>query len=136
MRYEPYEEEYAAVPNMTDEELLEYFMYRIFETDEVWGLKETANHLFTRRIDGVETLPIWPYRRYAAESAIGDWQHLVPAADSLDFFIYQTLNKMAAQDITIEILPRASAPGCLISPTRLFGFLDNMKESRDFVLDD
>jgi hypothetical protein len=135
MRYQPYEDEYAAVPGMTDEEILEYFLYRIFETDEVWGLKQGQRWL-TREIDGQETLLVWPYKRYADEAAVADWQGLSPVADSLDYFIYQVLNKVASQGLMIEIMPRNFAAGCLIKPQRLFGFLDNMKDSRDFVLDD
>ena len=35
---------------MTDEELLEYFMFRIAETDEVWGLKAGPRWI-TREIE-------------------------------------------------------------------------------------
>ena len=70
MRYEPYEDEYAAVPTMSDEELLEYFLYRINETDEVWGLQDGVEWI-TRVIDGRETLPVWPYKRYAEVAAVG-----------------------------------------------------------------
>jgi hypothetical protein len=135
MRYQPHEEEYAAIAHMTDEDLLEYFLYRIMETDEVWGLKLNSQRL-TRTINGLETRPVWPYRRYAEEAAAREWQNHTSIADSLEHFIYETLNRLAVQDICIEIMPRPSAAGCLISAQRLFSYLEAMKESRDFVLDD
>jgi len=52
MRYEPYQEEYAAVPDMTDAELMDYFLYRIFETEEVWGLKENGFQWITEELNG------------------------------------------------------------------------------------
>lgn len=135
MRYEPYQEEYDAAQSMSDEDLLEYFMYRIVEMDEVWGLKESRQWIL-RVVDGHETLPVWPYRRYADEAAVGDWENMIGVAETLDFFMYQVLNKLTAQGVLVEIMPRKSAAGCLISPQRLFSFLEGMRDSRDFVLDD
>jgi len=135
MRYEPYQEEYDAAQTMSDEELLENFLYRIVEMDEVWGLKESSQWT-TRVIDGQETLPVWPYRRYADDAAVGEWENLIAIAETLDFFIYQILNKLAAQGVLVEIMPRKTTAGCLISPQRLFNFLEGMRESREFVLDD
>ena len=135
MRYKPYEEESAAVPHMTDEDLLEYFLYRIAETDEVWGLKEGPQWI-TREIDGHETQPVWPLRYYADASSVGEWENMIPIAESLEFFTYQILTRLTTRKVLIEIMPRLSGPGCLISPQRLFGLLENMRESGEFVLDD
>lgn len=135
MRYEPYEDEYAAVPTMTDEELLEYFLYRILETDEVWGLKEGPRWI-TRSVEGRETLPVWPFKRFADEAAVGEWQNLKPSADSLEFFSYQTLNKPAMRGVMIEIMPRNQGLGCLISPQRLLGILEGTMHSAEYTLED
>lgn len=56
--------------------------------------------------------------------------------ESVDYFTYQTLNRAAGQEVTLEIMPRGSAPGCLIAPQRLFGMLENMMESRDYTVGD
>lgn len=135
MRYEPHQDEYAAVPTMTDEELLEYFLYRVFESDEVWSLKQGACPM-TRQLGNVETMPVWPYQRYAEDAAVGEWRELRAAADSVDYFTYQTLEKAARQAIAIEIMPRHAGAGCLISAQRLFGMLENMMEARDYTVGD
>ncbi|QWF70558.1 DUF2750 domain-containing protein [Methylomonas paludis] len=135
MRYEPYADEYAAVPNMTDEELLEYFLFRIAETDEVWSLKDGPRWL-TREINGQETQPVWPFKRFAQEAAVGDWQNLRPVPESLEFFIYQILNQLAIRNVTIEIMPRASGPGCLINPRQLASYLEGMRDSSECMLGD
>lgn len=135
MRYEPYEDEYAAVPTMTDEELLEYFLFRILETDEVWCLKE-GPHWVTREIGGQETLPVWPFKRFATEAAVAEWQDLKPAADAIDSFIYQTLSKRAMQGAMIEIMPRKAGVGCLVSPQRLITILEGTMHSAEYTLED
>lgn len=135
MRYEPYEDEYAAVPKMADEELLEYFLFRIAEADEVWGLKEGPQWI-RRKIDGRETLPVWPFKRYAADAAVGEWQNFTPVVESVEFFLYRILKKLAMSDVAIEIMPRESGVGCLISPQRLFNFLEDMRDSGECMVGD
>lgn len=135
MRYEPHEDEYAAVPKMSDDELLEYFLYRIFETDEVWGLKDGAQ-LMTHQVENCQTLPLWAYQRYAEDAMVGDWEHFKAVADSVEFFAYQTLSKLGRQQFMIQIMPHQSSIGCLISPQRLFAILENMMEARDNMVGD
>ncbi len=135
MRYQPYEDEYAAVPSMNDAQLLEYFLYRVFETEEIWGLKETALHWLTHEANAQIVQPLWPYKRYADEAAVAQWEDFVPAAVSLEYFMEQTIQKLAMDDILIEIMPRETAPGCLISAQRLFSILDGMMESSQYTLD-
>ncbi|OAI21810.1 hypothetical protein A1359_18815 [Methylomonas lenta] len=130
MRYEPHQDEIAAVPTMTDEELLEYFMYRIFETDEIWGLKE-AGQWQTHQVLDQESMPVWPYKCYAEQAVNGEWLQSKPVAESVESFTYQTLNKLAQLGKVIEIMPRTSDPGCLISPQRLFSMLENTMEARE-----
>ena len=135
MRYQPYEDEYAAVPTMTDAELLEYFLYRIFETEEIWGVKETAHQWLNHEYNGQFVQPLWPYKRYADEAAVDQWENFVPVAVSLEYFMEQTLNELVMNDVLIEIMPRKSATGCLISPHRLYSILEGMMESSEYTLD-
>jgi len=136
MRYEPYDDEYAAVPNMDNDELFEYFLYSILETDEVWGLKEGPNWI-TREVAGKETLPVWPFKRFAAEAAVGDWTDLNPNTDTLEIFVYNTLNRIAAQGVVVEIMPRASGEaGCLVHPQRLVTILENTMHAGEYTLED
>lgn len=135
MRYEPYEDEYAAVPTMTDEELFEYFLFRILETDEVWGLKDGPQWI-TREVDGQVTLPVWPFKRFATEAAVAEWENLKPVADSIDYFMDQTLNKQAKQGVMIEVMPRKAGVGCLVTPQRLVTILEGTMHSAEFTLED
>ena len=135
MRYEPYTDEYAAIPSMNDAELLEYFLFRITETDEVWGLKD-GPHWITREIDGRETQPVWPFKGFAEKAATGEWQNLTATAESIEFFIYQILTKLASRNVVVEIMPRDGGAGCLISPNRLFSYLEDMRDSGECMVED
>lgn len=135
MRYEPHKDEIAAIPTMSDEEILEYFLYRIFETDEVWGIKATGQWQTRQRQDH-QTLVVWPYKCLAENAAIGEWADCMPIAESIESFTYQTLNSAAKTGKVIEIMPRGQEVGCLIYPQRLFSMLENMMEARETNLGD
>ena len=135
MRYEPYEDEYKAVPTMTDDELFEYFLFSILETDEVWGLKAGASWM-TRQVGEQETLPIWPFKRFALEAMAENSQDLTPSADSMEYFIYNTLSSYARQGVMIEIMPRSSGVGCLVHPQRFVTIVENTMHSAEYTLDD
>ncbi len=135
MRYEPYEDEYRAVPTMTDDELFEYFLFSILETDEIWGLKEGGRWL-TRQIGEQETVPVWPYKRFAVDAATEYWQDYAPSADSLEHFIYNTLSYYAEQGIMLEIMPRGMGAGCLVHPQRFVTIVENTMHSAEYTLED
>lgn len=136
MQYEPYENEYALVQEMSEMQLLEYFLKRVFEAEEIWGLKECGSQWFSREVDGQLAQPIWPCKRNAEDAASGDWENLVPVAESLEFFLYQSLNRLVVNEVMIEIMPYSGETGFLIHPQNLFDILDGMIEAGVYTVDD
>lgn len=135
MRHEPYESELRDVPTMRDGELLDYFLLRIFETDEVWGLSEAAGWL-VREHEGNIYLPLWPYRRFASDAALDFLNDGSPAAVALEHFIDQTLRPLVDTDTMLEIMPRDTATlGCIISPHRLLDILIGLFDASEYRLD-
>jgi hypothetical protein len=135
MPIKPTEDEIAAIQSMADEDLLEYFLFRIAETDEVCGLKD-GPHWMTREINTQQTLPVWPFKSFATLAAIDEWQHLKPVAESIEFFMYRILNKQIELGVSIEIMPRKTGAGCLISPQRLLSFLEDMRDAGECMVGD
>ncbi len=135
MRYAPYESEYLAVPSMSDGELLDYFLFRTIETEEVWGLHEQADWLL-REHQGQITLPIWPYKRFALEAALEHWHDGTPGAISLEHFVFKTLQQLIEAEVMVEIMPRGTELGCLITPHRLLDILTGILDAGECRLDD
>ncbi len=134
MRHMPTAGEYAAAPTMTDGERRDYFLTRVFETDEVWFLKAPPR-LFEREVDGCRTFPVWPYRRFASEAALEVWQDCVPSAVSLEHFLDVLLQEPHGRGVLVEIMPRGEAVGCLISAARLKDILVGMMDAGEYRLD-
>lgn len=134
MRQSPYEHEYQAAHTMRDNELLEYFLTRVFETDEVWFLSDRAG-LMQRPIAEKTTIPVWPYRRFASEAALDYWQDYAPTSVSMEFFLEQTLPTLESAELQIEIMPRGHQAGCLISVKQLTSILQGLIDAGEYRLD-
>lgn len=134
MRYAPYPSEARAVPNMGDGELMEYFLMRAFETEEVWALRNTDGWLLQRRAEQL-CLPVWPYRQFADETVVQWRTESQPTAQSLEFFINDTLLWLIDDDIGVDIMPRQDGCGCLMSPHRLLSIIEGMLDAGEYCLD-
>jgi hypothetical protein len=134
MRYAPYPSEMRAIPAMSEIELMEYFLLRVFETEEVWAVRDGESWML-REHAGQTWLPVWPYRHFADEAVAGWAVPLLPVAQSLEFFINDTLQWLIDDDIGVAIMPCAQAPGCQMSPHRLLSIIEGMRDAGDYHLD-
>ena len=134
MRYAPYPDEYASVADMGNARLLEYFLTRIFETEEVWVLDDGIEWLMQER-DETLCLPVWSYKKYAAECATAEWPHCAPVGLSLEVFMQQVLELLAEEDGVLEVMPRPGATGCIIHPSQLMSILEGMIDAGEYRMD-
>ena len=133
MRHAPYATEYLAVPVMSEGELMEYFLTRSFETEEVWTLQNDMDWFLLQR-SGMQYLPVWPYQRFA-EEALPDGGGYTVIAYALEDFVFETLPELIERDIGVEIMPRTTGAGCFITPHRLLDIIGGMFESGEYRLD-
>lgn len=134
MRFEPYEHEYQAQAAKGDKETLDYFLLRVFETEEVWALKD-GPHWFMRNLDGQLTMPVWPYERFAKEAASGSWQTYETEAESLEHVLYNLADELKDDEVMVEIMPKSNAPGVLITADQFVNIIEGMIESGSYSLD-
>ena len=134
MRHSPYENEYLAAQTMSEQQRLEYFLMRVFETDEVWFLRNRHGWLW-HESDGQSACPLWPYKRFAGDAALDYWQDYSPSSIALDFFLEHQLVELIEHKVLIDIMPRGSAAGCLIAPQRLQSIFHGMIDAGEYRLD-
>ena len=138
MRYAPYESEVKLLGVMSEPQLLEYFLTRVFETEEVWGLEDDCEWA-TIDIAAQSAMPIWPYQQLASSAAehlrlAGDVT-LQPTAESLEDFLQHTLPSLIEEDVMLAIMTSEDNSGCLVSPHRLLDIFTGMMESGTYSLD-
>lgn len=133
MRHAPYTTEYLEVTVMSEGELMEYFLTRSYETEEVWTLQNDMDWLLLQHGD-MQYLPVWPYQRFAEEAMPAGGGYNV-IAYALEDFVFETLPELIERDIGVEIMPRATGAGCFITPHRLLDIIGGMMESGEYRLD-
>ena len=134
MRYTPYQHEYDDLASMGQRKLLEYFLTRIFEGEEIWGIDDGLEWLSYQK--GAKTiLPLWPYESLAEENMSHQEFQGAPSAESLEDFIELTLDVLSDEGLVLEIIPFRGKPGSEISPAQLKTILTGMMEAGEYTLD-
>ncbi len=136
MRYAPYESEVKELGVMSESQLLEYFLTRVFETEEVWGLEDDCEWA-TIELAAQPAMPIWPYQQLASSATrqLAAATHLQPTAESLEDFMEHTLPSLIEEDVMLAVMSSAESVGCLVSPHRLLDIFAGMMESGTYSLD-
>ena len=134
MRFSPYQCEVTQLGYMSEGQLLEYFLTRVFETEEIWGHDDGCEWVTTQQHNHW-VMYLWPYQQLAKEALAVDNVSLTAAAESLEDFIDTTLPTLIEDDIMVVVMASAQSPGCLVAPHRLLQILTGMMESGQYVLD-
>ena len=134
MRFTPTASEYSALETMQGYELVEYFITRVAEVEEVWGLGDESGWVM-QELGERTTLPVWPYQPLAQACAVGEWQDQSPKSVSLEHFIAHILKLLIEQDIGIEIMPGQSRQGHIMAPQQLKQMFESLLESGEYFLE-
>lgn len=134
MHFEPTAFEAEALQTMTGPALMEYFVTRTAEVEEVWGLGNLSGWVM-RELDGETTLPVWPYRLQAGACSTGEWDDQCVRSVSLEHFIQNILNLLVKNDIKVEIMPTENSLGYIMDPQQLLTLYESVMESGSYYLE-
>lgn len=132
MRYAPSPQELQDIIDMSAPLRLQYFLSRVIEAEEVWGLADDQG--WVMREDGDKTLlSIWPYRQ-CADACIRE-PDLHSHATSLDHFVERVLHTLISEGIHLDVLPSRDGEGAVISAIELQGMFTSLMESGEYFLE-
>lgn len=134
MRYKPSEEELENADNLTKAERVFYFIQRIAEAEEVWGLASSSGWILSEKEED-SYLPVWPYKEFASKCISGVWSHLDPDAVSLEHFLYKTLPLMEREEISLEVFPIPGGEGELVDARTMIEQLESVVDSNEYYLE-
>jgi len=132
MRYAPSAQELQEIGEMPAAQRMQYFLTRVIEAEEVWGLADAQGWVLHEAGDKT-ILPIWPYRQCA--QACIDEPDLQSHATSLDHFVERTLHTLIAEDIHLEVLPGPASSGVVLSALELQSMFKSLMESGEYFLE-
>lgn len=134
MRYKPSDNELLEIETLSEELRLHYFLSRVIESEEVWGLGGEAGWLI-KDLDDKTIIPLWPYELLATACAQQSPGRPATVAVSLEQFVYSLLPKIEQQNIQLEILPTNSQPGKIIQAQALAAIVEGMMESGEYYME-
>ncbi|MCX7290846.1 DUF2750 domain-containing protein [Janthinobacterium sp.] len=115
-------EKFKQVAALSSAERHAYFVRKVADTQEVWGLHHDG--WATAQLEGKVAIPFWPEAAFARACASGDWEHFQPRAIGLDDFLNKWLPGMAENHQLAFVFPvpqgsaSVAAPGDLLADLR------------------
>lgn len=134
MKYKPSIKEVTEVETYAPQVRLHYFLTRVIESEEVWGLANASGWVM-EDVDKQLLLPIWPYEKLALDCKANKWEKYHANAISLEHFIYNILPTIIKQHIKLEILPTKTTQGIVLAGTELSTILETMLESGEYYME-
>jgi hypothetical protein len=132
MRYAPTQQELQEIGTMPAPLRLQYFLTRVIEAEEVWGLADPQGWVMREEGNKV-ILPIWPYRQ-CADACIVE-QDMESHATSLDHFVERILHTLVADNIYLDVLPSRDTSGALLSAVELQSMFKSLMESGEYFIE-
>lgn len=134
MQYKPSKIELNAVAEYSDKEKLQYFLQRVIESEEIWGLGNESGWV-TRISDNRNCLPVWPYQEYAADCITGEWEEQQAQEMSIEQFTTKVLPLLKENDMDVEIFPTAKMQGQVIAANVLLDYLESTIDAGEYYME-
>ena len=119
-------EKFKQVAGLPSAERHAYFVRKVADTQEVWGLHHAG--WATAQAGGKVAIPFWPEAAFAQACASGDWEHCQPRAIALDDFLNKWLPGMASNDQLASVFPVPQGSVSVAAPTDLLKDLQHESE--------
>ncbi len=103
------------VISMSGAERFDYFVRKVADFDEVWGLHGKGWATATDE-DGKVAVPFWPEADFAAECAVEEWDGYQPKSITLDDFLGKWLPGLLADQRLVAVFPTPASRGVLVEP--------------------
>ncbi|MGK5035848.1 DUF2750 domain-containing protein [Janthinobacterium sp. LB3P118] len=121
-------EKFKQVAGLPSAERHAYFVRKVADTQEVWGLFHAG--WATTQAHGKVAVPFWPEAAFAQACASGDWEHFLPRAIALDDFLARWLPGMAGNDQLASVFAAPQGSASVAAPADLLA--DLREEARQY----
>lgn len=131
------DKEYEASFAMSPDERYVYFVTRVVENEEAWGLWSKGGWRMIQDGEGGYAFPVWPHSKYAEDYARDvakeSTPKLIPIATLLDNFV----RKVEGEHAAFAVFPTADGPGLVVPAEDLRGSLrEQMVDDDDEFYDE
>lgn len=121
--------EFEAVIKLPVPKRYEYFLKKVVDFEEVWGLKNEEGWSLASDPDGHEVMLIWPNSKYAEAYIDNDDHDVAPSVIKLDRWMTVWLPELEKEGRMIAVFPTPQKNGAVVSPQRLLNDLNEELEN-------
>ena len=108
-------QEFENILKLGPNERYEYFIKKVADWQEVWGLWDEGWALYGDE-QKKEWLPFWPHSRYAEVCATDDWEKYKPKMITLDDWLNKWLPGIEKDRAQIAIFPTPTGKSATVNP--------------------
>ena len=95
--------EFKALMSSSAKSRYEYFIKKVIDFEEVWGLYDKDGWAVTSDEDGRLMFPFWPKREFANACAIDEWKSYISCSIDLNEFLEDWLPDMKEDGVMLSI---------------------------------
>lgn len=92
-----------------------YFLAKLSEWQEVWGLSDDDGWVVTEQADQI-VFPLWPAEAFAKLCAINDWALAEPKVVTLDVLIDEVLPHLVEDNLSVAVFMVPNREHCGVLP--------------------
>ncbi len=118
----------ANVLSMSPEERLGYFVRKVSDFEEVWGLFDDG-WTTSETDDGAKVISFWPEQAFADKCAVEQWSSYLPKVISLSDFIEKWLPGMEKDGVLMGIFQTPENKAVVLAPSELLEMLNEELEN-------
>lgn len=133
MSYKANDKEIAAVSRLPAAERYGYFIRKIADWREVWGIGVGDSWRFFTAENGEILVPAWPAEAYARLCCIGDWAGCSPKPIPLDDWLEKWIPGMLRDNRRVAAFPLPNGLGIPVDPNQV---ADDIRNELANFLDD
>jgi hypothetical protein len=111
--------EFRSVTALSPSQRYDYFIKRVAALGEVWGLSRDNRWAYACNTEGRQLVPVWPHARFAAASAVAEWEGYEARSIELDAWLERWIPAMSGDGRVPVVFPGAVEPGISRAPLEL-----------------
>ncbi|ASJ76188.1 DUF2750 domain-containing protein [Granulosicoccus antarcticus] len=118
------EQEYESVVALESNDRFKYFIGKVAEWQQLWGVKNDEGWLVPEAPEGFEYFPLWPHPKYAQDIADNNFQGYTATEISLDELLEYWLPLFKDDSVRVAIFPDHNWTFWCIEPEELAEVLE------------
>ena len=121
--------EIEMVLAQSNEVRFDYFIKRVADWGEVWGLKGSDGWVMSADETGKQVAVFWPFAEFASLCSVDEWEGTFPASISIEAFTTRWLPGLEKEARLVGIFPNLLKQASVIKPIKLLQIINSEIES-------